>query len=252
VPQLHPFFRAMNTSLPPAIDERFASPLLIEWSALFDWSALAIVLGGTLVATVVRCGRFDLALACAHAWGLVRTGFDADANRAAIARWAHAIRQSGVLGADESLPPDADLAAAIAAMVRAGSPHTLEETHAAALQTSREQSARAARVFEQAGELAPVFGMVGTLFSMTQIAPGVASGEASLAAIGMAVLSSLYGVLAAHMVFLPIAAGIARRHDVRETESLRLVRWLAGQIAVGLRPAKAARSAQVTRLKPAA
>lgn len=207
--------------------------------SLFDPGALVIVLVGTVLATFARAGLRDMALAARSVSALARKGFDEDANRTAIARWARAIRKRGVLGAESAMPPDAHLARAIKALLRAGSTKALGEVYETTKAQDQGEKARAVRVFEQAGDLAPVFGLVGTLFSMTQlssiggndaIGATMTGASITLGAIATAVLSSLYGVLAAHFVFLPLAHAIARRSQ-REDEARRaLIDWLEDEI----------------------
>ncbi len=213
-----------------------------------DPSALAIVLAGTALATLARTGLGDLWLAVRCVGGLARKGFDTDANRTAVARWVSALRERGVLGADEPLPPDEALASALNSMVRAGSFKAFENAHDLAHSQRVATKTRAADVFEQAGELAPVFGLVGTLFAMTQIPPGIGedAGAATFGAIATAVLSSLYGVLSAHLVFLPLAAAIARRCEQEEEARDALVAWLREEAGEAL---SGSRSRRVARLK---
>jgi len=202
-------------------------------ATLFDGSALAIVLAGTVIATLARSGLKDVAIAGQSLAALTRAGMDEDANRTAIARWARAIRERGVLGADVAMPPDADLARALNALVRTGSIKALRATQDEASAHRLRERGRAVRVFEQAGDLAPVFGLVGTLFSMTQLAPtgDAASSAVTMGAIATAVLSSLYGVLAAHFVFLPLAHAVARRSQREDDAREDLIAWLADEIA---------------------
>lgn len=202
-------------------------------ASLFDPVALSLVLGGTLLATLARAGFRDIGLAIQAVLSLPKSRFDKDANRTAMARWARAVRERGTLGAEEKMPPDEDLAQAVIVLIRTGSLRALQSAHAESHSRRLSVHGRAARVFEQAGELAPVFGLVGTLFSMTQLSPtvGAESNAATLGAIATAVLSSLYGVLAAHLVCLPIAHAIARRAQEEEEAREELVNWLANEIA---------------------
>lgn len=223
-------------------------------TSLFDPAALAIVLAGTLIATVARAGLADCTLALAAAGQLLRARFDEVANRSAVARWARAIRQRGLLGAEAPPPPDPTLARAIDALVRSGSLAALEASCDAAAAQRTGRANRAALVFEQAGDLAPVFGLVGTLFAMTQIAPTGAGNAASatFGAIATAVLSSLYGVLSAHLVLLPLAQAIERRSQGEEAAREALVKWLVSELAEALPDGSARHSvaARVARLKP--
>ena len=92
-------------------------------------------------------------------------------------------------------------------------------------------SERAASTLAQASELAPVFGLAGTLISLSQLpADGIARG-AYAGAIGMAVLTTLYGLLLANLLLAPLARVIERAAAREEAERQSIVDWLAGQIA---------------------
>lgn len=202
-------------------------------TSLFDPNALTVVLVGTLLATVARAGLSDFGIALRGAAGLLGKAYDADANRTALARWAGDAHRRGMLGADQPDPPDRVLMRALNQLVRTGSITAFKRVHHDAAIPRRSAAARATNVFEQAGELAPVFGLVGTLFAMTQIAPGVGGdpAAATFAAIATAVLSSLYGVLSAHLVFLPLAGAVSRRSDKEAEARDTLVEWFCEEIS---------------------
>ena len=77
---------------------------------LLDPGALAIVIAGTVLATVARCGWRDFGTALRSAGGLLRGGFATDANRKALALAVSAIQRDGPRRADPALPPDRTLA----------------------------------------------------------------------------------------------------------------------------------------------
>jgi chemotaxis protein MotA len=84
-----------------------------------------------------------------------------------------------------------------------------------------------------------VFGLIGTLYGLTQLAPGGA-GNASLAimgAVSSAVLTSLYGALLAHLVCHPLASAIERRGAADEHAREALADWFTQQLAVTDEPA---------------
>ncbi|MEO7913736.1 MAG: MotA/TolQ/ExbB proton channel family protein, partial [Novosphingobium sp.] len=83
-------------------------------------------------------------------------------------------------------------------------------------------------------ELAPVFGMVGTLISLNRMADGGIGGGDFTIAIGMAVLTTLYGLLAANLLFAPISRMIERAAAAEEAERQKMVDWLASQLAESL------------------
>ncbi len=210
--------------------------MVTDASSLFDPAALAIVLAGTVLATLARTGLRDARAAIRAALNLASRDFDDADNRASLARTVSAVRRHGLLAADVTAPPDPALASALDALVRSGSTGAMQAAQDAARAQRTSDRTRAALVFEQAGELAPAFGLVGTLFSMTQLAP-VAGGDASAAtfgAIATAVLSSLYGVLGAHLVCLPLAQAIMRRGERAEAARDVLIEWLCQEISGAL------------------
>ncbi len=207
--------------------------MLFDGFSLVDGDALGIVLIGTALATVARCGWGDIKAASRALKGLGKPGFDEAANRAVLAKAAPEIRQRGHLSADPVMPPDVSLAKLVDAYRMTGS---IDALHSAARgdRASREVArAQAVRVFDYAGELAPVFGLVGTLFAITQLNAGAPSNttEVMMAAIANAVLSSLYGVLTAHLVCVPIAGAIERRGAREESTRAQLIDWFEDQIS---------------------
>ena len=206
--------------------------MISDIAQMLDPGALAIVLAGTLAATAARCGPRDLREAGLALGRLGQSGFDEDDNRVALARTVHEIKANGPLCADVSLPPDPSLAKVISAYLRYASPeamHTVRRSERAEREVTRSAAVRA---FEYAGELAPVFGLVGTLFAITQLAPGDGSVvESTMGAIATAVLSTLYGVLTAHILCIPIARAIERRGEREEDARDQLIEWLDRQLS---------------------
>ena len=204
---------------------------------LFDPGAMAIVVAGTALATAARSGWRDIWYGAKALSGISRRRFDEDANRVALARTVTALNRDGPLCADLPLPPDTSLARMVSAFVRHGSGapmHALRRSDRAAREIER---ASAARMFEYAGELAPVFGLVGTLFAITQMMPEIdGANSASLAAIATAVLSTIYGVLLAHLVCIPIARKIERAGEREEAAREQLVNWFDDQVGADKSP----------------
>jgi len=200
--------------------------------ALLDVAALVIVLAGTLLATIARCGLHDMRAAVSALLHLGRPGFDEDANRAALARSAPEIRERGHLVADPALPSDPSMAKLVDVYRSTGS---LDALHAAARgeRAMREVTRmQAVRVFDYAGELAPIFGLVGTLFAITQLTPSGddSTTQAMMGAVATAVLSSLYGVLTAHLFCVPLAGVIDRRGQREESARAQLIEWFELEI----------------------
>lgn len=199
---------------------------------MLDPSALGIVVLGTALATMARGGFGDLrtaAVAIAHLW---RRDFDEVANRSSLARALSLIKRHGPLSAEVQLPPDSALAKMLDQFMRSGEKQDIHAAHSSHRSVREARRARAIRTFESAGELAPVFGLVGTLFAITQIAPDTtgSSAGAVMNAVATAVLSTLYGVLLGHLICLPLARAIERKGEQEECARERLLDWIDAQL----------------------
>lgn len=207
-------------------------------SSLLDPGAFAIVVAGTLAACAVRSGWRDFAAALLGASQLLRPGFAAEANRQVLAKAIAGIERHGPYRANVSLPPDHALAQMLEACLRHNSVRAAHEARIAAQAITDAHCTAAVRVFALAGELAPVFGLVGTLIGFTQLTPP-SGGEpigSAMAAIATAVLSTLYGALLAHFVCFPLASAIERRGAEAGLQREALGAWFAEQVEPSLAP----------------
>ncbi|MFN3991068.1 MAG: MotA/TolQ/ExbB proton channel family protein [Erythrobacter sp.] len=212
--------------------------------SLINPEAAVIVLGGTCVASGLACGWNNLHRAVAQAFGLLGAPFDEAANRSALARLIYVIDRKGRFAAHAPLPPDPALAEIVTAYLRRGEIACLREAHRAHLAAARKHRSAAAATWQQAGELAPVAGLAGTLYGIAQLAPvgtGMVGGALALStasAIATAVVSTFYGLLLAHLVCLPLAGAIARRGQAEQAQRIRLVGWFESQLPTLPRPAR--------------
>ena len=226
------------------------------FDTLISGPSAGIVLGGTLGATLLRCGWRECGVTLAELAQLFRKPFDADTARAELAVQVQEIKRDGVLRAQPHVTGDAEFDEATDAMIRERSISALLLAHEKHKARRLEMSDIAVRLFAQAAELAPVFGMVGTLISLSRLPSGVAGGGAGGTdfggAIAMAVQTTLYGLLAANLLFAPVARLIERRAMAEEVQRQQLVDWLARQLssAVG-RPGVRGAHARKPRLEVA-
>lgn len=199
---------------------------------LLNGEAAAIVVGGTLAASVLGQGARNIAISLRMAGRLVCAPLDEAANRAALARVIFVIQRDGWYAAEAALPPDPVLAKLVAAYLRLGDIAPAHEANTAQQAAIKSQRKAAVSSWRAAGELAPVAGLVGTLYAITGLLPdvGVGLAETTTAAIATAAVSTLYGLLLAHLVCLPVAGAIARRAAAEQSARRRLIDWFAGQL----------------------
>lgn len=206
----------------------------MDFAHLLDATSAAIVIGGTTVATLLRCGVGDCGHTLAAIAQLGRPRFDGQKTRAELAVQIQDIRNDGLLRAQPHHFSDREFDAAADALIGSRSLAPLIQAHEIHKSRRLEASNRAVRTLAQAAELAPVFGLAGTLISLSQLpVEGIAKGHFATA-IGMAVLTTLYGLLLANIVLAPLARVVERAALAEERERQKLVDWLAGEVAAAL------------------
>ncbi|MGB7656671.1 MAG: MotA/TolQ/ExbB proton channel family protein [Novosphingobium sp.] len=206
--------------------------------SLIDGPSALIVLGGTLLSTVLRAGWGDCAVTLAKLVQLGRSGFDAQAARAELGRQIQEIRKDGLYRANPHRFGDAEFDEATEALIHQRSIPALLAAHEAHKARRLGEAERAVRTLAQAAELAPVFGLAGTLISLSQLpADGIAHG-ALTGAISMAVITTLYGLLSANLVLAPLARMVERKSAAEEVARQAMIDWLAQQIARDMPPTR--------------
>ncbi|MCB2072917.1 MAG: MotA/TolQ/ExbB proton channel family protein [Novosphingobium sp.] len=202
--------------------------------SLVDPVAAAIVIGGTLVATVLRSGFADCGQALAALAAIGKPRFDAQGVRAELAIQVREIHRDGVFRASPHHMGDSEFDEATDALLAKRSVPALLDAHEAHKRRRIEANERAVQTLVQAAELAPVFGLVGTLYSLSQLAAVGIGKDAFAGAISTAVLTTLYGLLFANLLLAPLARMVERAAAREEKERQKIVDWLARQVAQDL------------------
>ena len=188
----------------------------------FDPTAIAIVLVGTLAATVLRCGVADSRVAVGALRGLLARPFSVARAKGELSLQIREIADDGFVRAEARRFGDSEFDTLSNMMISQRSIQSLHGEHSKFKEARLAAAETAIRVFGCAAELAPVFGLAGTLIALGKPIEG------SLAsAIGMAVVTTLYGLLAANFLFAPIGAAIARRSRQEELDRDEVLEWLA-------------------------
>lgn len=212
----------------------------MDLTALIDANGGTIVLGGTLLATVAGSGRRELGAACAAVLGLLKRPFSYDRARSEIAHDVAAIRHDGLLRSQPFRSSDSELASVADALIHDRSLASLVDAHERFRRERTASRREALKPIALAGEMAPVFGMAGTLFSLSQLQYDGTESLVLMASVAMAILTTLYGLLLAHLVFNPLARLIDRRGVREEADRQLLIDWLARQLAGTCPPPKGA------------
>ena len=203
---------------------------------MLDPAAAGIVVGGTLIAVVLRSGLGDCRAAFAALGALAQPRFRPEAVRAVLAPQVTQARADGLLRLRVRLCGDPTIDGALAALVQTRSLAALHDREDAD-RTSRVVGAvRAVRALALGADLAPVFGLAGTLVSLSQLpADGLARGQ-FMGAISMAVLTTLYGLLLGNLIFAPLARAVERRVEAEEAARREIMDWLTAQLGPACQP----------------
>lgn len=197
-----------------------------------DPLALAIVLGGTAVAVILRTPFSDLGRALAALRTLGRRRFDVEPLLAQVAALGRIAQRHGVIALDRTVIADPDIAAAVAGIVDGAAP----ERVAALLNQRRtarfERHRAAAETWNGAADIAPAMGMIGTLIGLVQMFTAMRDPATIGAAMAVALLTTLYGAIVACLIATPIASRLKRQSRHEAQERARLVAPLAELAAV--------------------
>ncbi|MCY1670001.1 MotA/TolQ/ExbB proton channel family protein [Novosphingobium sp. SL115] len=202
----------------------------MSFSPLIDGLSALIVFGGTSLATVLRAGPRELAVTARALAGLGKPVFTAAQAKADLAAQVSAIRRDGVLRASPRAIGDDEFDAATDAMIRSRSLDGLIERHHVFRKHRMGEANTAVRTLAQAAELGPVFGMVGTLVSLSNLPMDGLDGAALNGAISMAVVTTLYGLLFANLMLAPLARMVERHAQAEEQARQEVIDWLSAQL----------------------
>ncbi len=203
----------------------------MDFTSLVDGRAAALVFGGTLLATLLRSGLGDCMATVRVLLRMSRRRFDAEAIRGELARQVREIQKDGLVRANPHAFGDAEFDEATGAMIEARSVDAMLAMHEHHRARRTGIANKASHTLAQAAELAPVFGLAGTLVSLSQLpANGLEAGQFA-GAIALAVLTTLYGLLLANLLLAPLSRAVERAIAREEEEREKLFDWLSAQIA---------------------
>lgn len=183
-----------------------------------DPTALAIVVGGTVAAVVLRTPLGDLSRALAALGTLGRRRFDVEPLLGQVAAFSRIARRHGVIALDRSVIADPDLAAAVAAIVDGAAPEQVSALLDQRRLARFERHRAAAETWGGAAEIAPAMGMIGTLIGLVQMFTAMRDPAMIGAAMAVALLTTLYGAIIACLIATPVASRLKRhaRHEAQE------------------------------------
>jgi chemotaxis protein MotA len=196
--------------------------------AFIDLPALAITIGGALGVVFLSYPLERLRdLATLLRASLTSAKIEAVEHRGAeLKRLARLYRMHGSRGleAQEKTIADPFLRTAVASLVDLDTAEEMRERMESAAEEIAGRYRAAHQILLTLGRLFPAFGLIGTLIGLVSLLRhmAVTEPEALSASFGLAIMTTLYGVVLANAVVLPLAAKLQTAADER-TAALRIV-----------------------------
>jgi chemotaxis protein MotA len=178
-------------------------------AAVINPSAILIVLGGTLGATITGTS-FDSIKAIPK---LYKKAFspdvlDLNGRVAELVRYAEQARRDGLLALDEQLAgiEDPYTKKGLQLVVDGTDPELVADVLEAENDAMRKRHAASTQPFEKAGGYAPTMGIIGTVFGLVHVLSNLSQPATLGPSISSAFIATLLGISSANLFYLPIAA----------------------------------------------
>lgn len=192
-------------------------------SSFWDVPSLAIVLGGTLASTMVA---FPLKSVMAAGKAAISVFFGTRIDHVetvrTILRAANAVRKDGALALEKMKVDKSFMQTAFQLVADGMNPEDVGHTLTIEMEAAGTRQAEIVKVLEKMAELAPAWGMVGTLIGLVIMLLKLDDPKAIGPAMSVAILTTFYGALLANFLLGPSATKLEERSE-REQEDYRLV-----------------------------
>ncbi|MCL6547790.1 MAG: flagellar motor protein [Alicyclobacillus sp.] len=184
-------------------------------SALFKLNALILILGGTLGATLASATVRDfLSFGKYIRKALFHRAADPLDVIARLVDLATVARREGILALEERIEQfdDEFLKNGVQLVVDGVDPELVKAMLETELGYIEERHHAAARLFEVAGGYAPTMGIIGTVMGLVHVLGNLQNVDELGPQIATAFTATLYGVVTANVIWIPIANKLKRRN----------------------------------------
>lgn len=188
--------------------------MLLSGSLLMYWDLMSImvVIGGALCATMMRW-PLDVFL------GGVKVGMGAILNKIdspeelidLIIELSNKARKESILALEQVEIENPMLAKGVRLAVDGAAPELIEEIITDETRVLKKKLNDGAAIFDDMGEACPAFGMIGTVIGLIVIMANLADPSKIGPGLAVALVTTLYGAMAANMFFVPIAKKLKYR-----------------------------------------
>ena len=181
----------------------------------FNLPGMLLVIGGTFSAALIKFRVQSYLVGIKE--GLITAFFERNDNPREIIALANRLsriaRRNGLLGLEDEPIDNPFFQKGVQMCVDGSAPEFIQEVLQKEMILTMERKSLAEKVFRSLGDLAPAFGMIGTLIGLiamlnnlddpTKLGPGMA----------LALITTFYGSLLAQLIFIPLADKLEMKSD---------------------------------------
>ncbi|UJF33171.1 flagellar motor protein [Paenibacillus hexagrammi] len=193
--------------------------------SLFIPSAMLIVFGGTFGAVAVSFpGRILTKVPQALRIAFMKTESDPSHTIEEIVDMATVARREGVLALEQRAQEHANpfLKEGLMMVVDGTDPELARQILELEMDAIEHEKENMSKIFESAGGYAPTMGIIGTVMGLIHVLGNLDDPSSLGPAIAVAFTATLYGVMSANLIYLPIANKIKLRSK-EETSEMELM-----------------------------
>jgi chemotaxis protein MotA len=193
-----------------------------EPGSLLQHTAALIVFGGTLGAGMITAPLHEtLNLWKAVMKAFMRPHYEAGHMIGKFVGYAEKVRREGLLVLEEDANQEKDsfLRGGLQLVIDGNDTDLVKDILATELRYLEERHSRAAHYLETLGGFGPTFGIIGTVMGLINVLKNLSDPGSLGHSVAVAFVATLYGVVSANAVFLPLAAKL--KHASREEALMR-------------------------------
>lgn len=189
--------------------------------AFLDVRAILIVIGGTFMVTTISYSLGEIVRAQSVMLKAVMYHQRAPSDAALqMIHLADAARRNGALSLEshqKEFRGERFLRRAMTFVIDGMPGEEVERVMTREAEATFDRHIQSAGVLRRAGEVAPAMGLIGTLIGLVQMLGSLEDPTSIGPAMAIALLTTFYGAVLAHMVFLPIANKLERNSTIEAT-----------------------------------
>jgi len=198
----------------------------------FDVPSVIIVFGGTISVTMVAFPISDLKpILKIMMIAAVRKSTTPTEEIERIVSYANLARKEGLLALESKLQDvdDAFFAKGIQLVIDGFGADTVRDIMELEAEWERQRHDAGKKIMDQMAAFSPAFGMIGTLLGLVQMLQDMSDPSSIGSGMAVALLTTLYGAVAANVVFIPLAGKLEM---VANAESLLRSLMIEGIVAI--------------------